>query len=80
MQDYFYPQFWAGILGFEFMPPLGKAIKFDVVQNKVRDMMQNAQLYWGYKELDNVRILLDDKKSREKSLFGKLRKCLKYTL
>lgn len=80
MQDYFYPQFWAGVLGIEFLPPVGKAIQFDVVQNKVRDMMQNAQLYWGYKELDNVRILLDDKKSREKSLFGKLRKCFKYIL
>jgi hypothetical protein len=73
LQDYFYSHFWAAILGTKTVVE----VKFDIMQNKIRDMMKVGQLYWGYRELDNVRILLDEKRTRDRSVFGKLVKLIK---
>ncbi len=72
LHDYFYKYFWAKVFDLDCSKIETTNIKFDVVQNKVRDMMRAGQLYWGYKDLDNLRILMNEKRLRDKSLFIKI--------
>ncbi len=68
LQDYLYPHFWSSLLKSEDM----KEIKFDVMTNKIRDIGRNGGLYWGYRKLDNVRLLLDSERIRNKNPLRKI--------
>jgi hypothetical protein len=72
MHDYFFPEFWNEILGLKPLDSLNYKIRFDSPHNKVRDMVKNGKLYWGYKNLDHLSLLMDKERMRKRTLFGRI--------